>query len=515
VANTAKLFTVIQNEAYQPLHVASYQIDSLLWRLDPVGCHLTNLLLFVLGCCLWLLFIRRLGVDRWTALSGVLLFALHPSHVESVVWISCRKDVLSLCFVCGMLLLHLRSKSLWDRDHILSVVLFVCAALTKTTTLFVPLVLPLVDLLALGRTGREAVLRALPGVLVSVVLGGLVAWIWQSSGLTRQIPPEGSGLALVFTTMAHYLTTILWPFSLSPLYPVDRAPALGGAALAGLVSTAVLVVAAWLARRKAPLATLGVALFLLALVPVSNVVPLYFTVNDRYLLLPLLALPLFAATAHGLFVRWANARAIAFAAALVLAGLWGGLSFSYSQAWRTDSALWSWASRTQPGSYYVWMKLGETLRDDGAYDDASAAYERAIALEPELVPARGALLLNCLLSSDVDGPPSMLDVEKQAPVVSGYMRSLGDHRSLLLVGLHLITSGKKRCGAMIAAEAIAMDPPFEDDVLMSFAEDMLGRGHVGLAGIALQRVTAPGRANDRYRTLEKRHREASPGEFPL
>ncbi|MBN1772091.1 MAG: hypothetical protein JXB32_12555, partial [Deltaproteobacteria bacterium] len=95
-ANTVRMFGSIQNEAWQPLHTASYQLDHALWNLHPVGSHLFNLALFALGVALLLAFLRRLGAPVVVAVVGVLLFALHPSHVESVVWVSGRKDVLSL-----------------------------------------------------------------------------------------------------------------------------------------------------------------------------------------------------------------------------------------------------------------------------------------------------------------------------------------------------------------------------------------------------------------------------------
>jgi tetratricopeptide (TPR) repeat protein len=498
VANTLRMFGTIQNEAWQPLHVASYQLDHALWGLHPAGSHLFNLALFALGAALLLAFLRRLGAPVAVATVGVLLFALHPSHVESVVWVSGRKDVLSLVFVAAALLLYVRSERPFDRSYVGALACFVLAALTKTTVLFLPLWLPLLDRWALRRSWRTALRRAVPLAVVAGALGALVTWIWHAEGLTRSLGEGGSRFALAPKVLVHYASTLVWPAGLSPLYPIDRLGAFDGRAAAGLVLLAALLVLVWKARRDVPGVALGAALFLLGLLPVSNLVPMTFQVNDRYLLLPSFGLALavwgYAGALSGRVV-WRRALLGLGAAAALACGV---VSFVYSFAWRSDAALWTHAVEAQPDAYYAWMKLGETERDAGRFREADAAYARAVQLEPDLLPARGGRLLACLVRED-----AALRRERPMPLgLSGrYLQAWGDARALLDAAAATFAAGYEDCAFRILLEATEQRPPLADDLILAVAHDWLGFERPDRALALLDRVSPAGRRDPRWNDL--------------
>ncbi|NMC69166.1 MAG: tetratricopeptide repeat protein [Myxococcales bacterium] len=501
LANTARMFGAIQNEAWQPLHTASYQIDHALWGLHPFGSHLFNLALYALGACLLLVFLRRLGAPVVAAAAGVLLFALHPSHVESVVWVSGRKDVLSLVFVALSLVLYARSARPFDRRHLAAAGCFVLAALTKTTVLFLPLWLPLLDRWALRLSWRTALRRAAPLAAVAAALGALVTWIWHAEGLTRTLGEGGSRFALAPKVLLHYAATLVWPADLSPLYPIDRAGVFDGRSAAGLLLLVALLGLAWTARRAVPAVALGVALFLLGLLPVSNLIPMTFQVNDRYLLLPSFGLALavwgYAGALEGRVVLRRLLLGVAAAAALAC----GALSFSYSFAWRSDDALWTHAVEVQPGAYYAWMKLGETRRDAGRFDEADAAYARAVDLEPGLLPARGGRMLNCLVRENAERRR-----ERPMPLgLSGrYLQAWGNARAMLDVAVGAFTGGYEDCAFRILMEATEQDPPLADDLILAVARDWLNLDRSDRALALLDRVTPAGRKDPRWADLRAR-----------
>jgi len=501
LANTVRMFGTIQNEAWQPLHIASYQIDHALWGLHPFGSHLFNLALYALGAGLLLVFLRRLGAPAAAAAAGVLLFALHPSHVESVVWVSGRKDVLSLVFVALALLLYARSARPFDRRHFGAAGCFVLAALTKTTVLFLPLWLPLLDRWALRLSWRTALRRAAPLAAVAGVLGALVTWIWHAEGLTRTLGEGGSRFALAPKVLLHYAATLVWPADLSPLYPIDRTGAFDGRSAAGLLLLVALLALAWTARRAVPPVALGVALFLLGLLPVSNLIPMTFQVNDRYLLLPSFGLALavwgYAGALEGRAVPRRALLGIVVAAAV--AG--GAVSFDYSFAWRSDEALWTRAVEAQPGAYYAWMKLGETRRDAGRFEEADAAYARAVELEPDLLPARGGRLLNCLVRENAER-------RRERPMPLGlagrYLEAWGDARAMLDVAVAAFTGGYEDCAFRILIEATEQDPPLADDLILAVARDWLNLNRSDRALALLDRVTPAGRKDPRWADLRAR-----------
>lgn len=493
VSNTLAMFTRIQNEAYQPLHVASYQIDHVLWSLHPTGCHALNIALYLASLCLLFLLFTRLGAPRWLLLASLLLFALHPTHVESVAWITGRKDVLSLLFVTLSLLLHVRSRRPLDALHIGSVILFVLAALTKTTTLILPLWILVIDRLLMDRSWREALVRAAVPAVVAGALGALVLYIWHTSGLTRELPAEGSRAVLVLRSVWHYLAATLWPAGLSPVYPIDRTGAFDARALGGLVVLPVLLAAAFWLRRKRPLASAGILLYLTALIPVMNIVPLYFQHNDRYLLLPTLGLVPVLWSIHDHVKKKHNGRAILLAATGVLCVACAIATFTYSSAWRTDLALWTHATRTQPDAYYAWMKLGETLRDQGEFQQAQKAYDRAIALQPELVPARAARLLNCLVMEQHGKAVAVETLDELSGPVGAYQQASGDSKELFILGLKLHQAGFKKCSFEVFLEAVQSEPPIPDTSIMGLAKDYHNMGRHQEACLLLTHVSEQGK----------------------
>ncbi len=495
LANTARMFTTIQNEAYQPLHTASYQIDHILFGLDPAGCHAINLVLYVAAACVFFYLALVLGADRRVALAGTLLFALHPVHVESVAWITGRKDVQSLFFVAVALVLHARSKRILDGRHVASMLVFALAALTKTTTLILPLWLVILDRLLPGRPWRETLWRAAAPAGIAAGLGILVLCIWQGSGLTRDVPGLASRAALVFRTIAHYALSLAWPARLSPVYEIERDAAFDGPALLGLAILATTVAAAvWLARRSRTAAA-GIWLGLAALLPVSNVVPLWFQVNDRYLLLPTLGILFLVVGLDGI-AGSRRARTAVFAATLALGCAAGAASFVQSFAWRSDRALWERATTARPGAYYAFMKLGETYRDLGLFDEADRAYARAIELEPDLVPARGARLLACLASGDPDAPIPLSRLERYSKQVTSYMAAVGDSQALLAAGLKLYASGKKSCAERVMIEAVESEPRIPDRVIVALASDLARQGRTATACALFDRVSPPGKQSE-------------------
>ena len=160
-------FTTYDPELYVPLTMISYQIDHLLWGMNPFGFHLTNLVLHTMNALLVTLFIRllmrRLSYHLLPVLCG-LLFLVHPLHTEAVAWASARKDVLSSFFfllsVCSYLQWREREKKEERSGKLLysfSIFAFALGLLAKVSIIMLPVILLLIEWLQ-GRSLREKTL---------------------------------------------------------------------------------------------------------------------------------------------------------------------------------------------------------------------------------------------------------------------------------------------------------------------------------------------------------------------
>lgn len=398
LASLRAIWTEEHFQAFHPMHLMSYWLD-VPW-VGPNGpvLHAVNLVLWIIALGLVLEVFERLGLPRWAALLGTLLYGLHPAQVEAVCWATGRKEILALGFSCGAVLLHLRSARALDRAAWGSRLLFVLAALSKTTVLPLPMLLFLIDVLLRGVSAKQALLRQVPTLLIAAGLGAVVVAIWRGAEMIRPdtAGEEATGSAgLVMATFTHHLGTALWPAATSPVYPIHRGGAFPAAAWLGPSALVLGSVAAWrLGARRALFAAAG---FTVMLMPVSNVIPVYFQVQDRYLSLPLLPLAFGAgaaiahgsayASAHGRSaLRWAP-HALAIAAVVAL----GLRTSQYSLAWSSDARLWRHAVSAHPDAFYAWMKLGEIRRDRGDFAGAIRAYRRAIAVSPDLRLGHAAL----------------------------------------------------------------------------------------------------------------------------
>jgi tetratricopeptide (TPR) repeat protein len=308
--------------SYHPLHILSYALDSLVWGLErPAGFHATNVALFAACCALVVLVARSFGCSaRGAALAGVL-FAVHPSHVESVAWLTGRKDVLSGVFLLLALLVRERPR--------LAVFFFLLALASKTTAAALAPFLVLDAWLA-RRPGEEARLRAFVRFVPFLVLAA--GWIVIEALAQKSVggvKVRGGGplesVAVVLRSLAWYPARFVWPHPLTPR------PSLGGSPLGSLAVLAFAVAPAFFDRRLAR----AIAFFFLALAPVSNVVPLANEVQDRYLFLPSIAACCVAGELAGRRKWWG--LPLAALAVFLLARS----TARYEGAWRSDAALWT------------------------------------------------------------------------------------------------------------------------------------------------------------------------------
>ncbi|HTU62550.1 MAG TPA: hypothetical protein VMF89_29015, partial [Polyangiales bacterium] len=362
-----RMFTTVQFEAYHPLHLLSYWLD-VPWvgthdlQLTATAVHCVSLGLWIAALSLSYELMRRLGAPLWAALLGTLVFGVHPAQVEVVCWASGRKDVLALLFSAASLLVQLSAAGPYSGRAWLSRGLYVCALLSKTTALPLPLVALALDCLARKRTLRESLLWQLPSLLLGVGVSFAVLSIWREHSMVRQtLGDEGLGLVRFVQTLGHQLRTAVWPSRVSPMYSTHSIAhwQLGRTLLCG----AYLVACVLALRSTRGLMAAGLVGFGLFLLPASNLVPLYFPLQDRYASLPLFALGLAIAGAGIAAPSTAKqkkpTRNFAIDAGYVALIFLCLRTVQYAGVWQSELRLWGHAVRAQPDADYAYLKLGE------------------------------------------------------------------------------------------------------------------------------------------------------------
>ena len=398
-AALARMFSSVQFEAYHPLHLLSYWLDvPLASALAGPDSTLTAFVVHSVSLALWLVALQQvfallceLGVPVWAAALGTLFAGVHPAQVEVVSWASARKDVLALLFCAASLRAQLSAAGPWTSRAWLARGLYVCALLSKTTALPLPLFGLCLAVWVRNRPLRAALLWQLPSLLLGAGVSVAVLSIWQEHSMVRGTL-GGPGLALLRAsqTLGHQLLTALWPARVAPMYSTHSIGELSWVRSSACVAYVIACVLAWRARRGLTLT--GLLGFGLWLLPASNLVPLYFPLQDRYVSLPLFSLGcaiagLAPAAAPARDPRRFQLRNLGYL--LLLCAL--VRTVSYAGVWESEPRLWGHAVRTQPDAEYARLKLGEVRREAGDFEGAIRAYRNAIALVPQRKLAHAGL----------------------------------------------------------------------------------------------------------------------------
>jgi len=288
---------------WHPLTWLSLMLDCTLFGLNPRADHLVNLGLHATGTLLLFLFLRQLTGSRGRAFFVAALFAVHPLHVQSVAWISERKDVLSGCLAMLALLAYTRyCRTKQRRDFGFVVLLFALGLMAKPMLVTLPVIMLLLDFWPLDRAplSRRAVAAWRPLLIEKIPLFGLCVasslvtlWAQNSGGAVvsmEHIPWSNRGLHAV-VAYAGYLGKLVWPARLAIFYPFPRVrpePLVWCGALVLLVLPAIF---GWRRRRSQPYLLVGWLWFLVMLLPVIGLVQAGSqALADRYMYLPSIGL---------------------------------------------------------------------------------------------------------------------------------------------------------------------------------------------------------------------------------
>ncbi|MGH7536029.1 MAG: tetratricopeptide repeat protein [Gemmatimonadales bacterium] len=410
---------------YQPLTWLTFGLDYVLWGMNPVGYHLTSLMLHMATTVVFYAVAVRLLAAALPAVGdpiaaklgaavAAVLFAVHPLRVESVAWATERRDVLCGLFYLLAVLAYLRAckgaagEGLWQqRWYWGAVALGGLALLSKSMAVSLPVVLLVLDVYPLGRLGGRAGWRGEVGWRVLMEKAPFVVLSGAASVIALKALDAGNVLIAQLSALdrvaisLYSLVFLLWkmvvPLTLSPLYelPVRIEPLSWPYVGAAVVVVTISATAFRLRRRCPGLAAVWVS-YVVILLPVLGIVQNGGSqiAADRYTYVAGLGWALLAgagmeawvAAERRRLVRPQRAMVLGGAAVAVIAVALGALTWRQAQVWHDPKSLWTHALSTHP-SAIAYHNLGVLIFRQGELAEAVRHYRQAVALKPDYAAA--------------------------------------------------------------------------------------------------------------------------------
>ena len=374
---------------YAPLHIVSYMLDYTLWGLNPAGYIFHNIVLHALNGYLLYLLLLRFSTALYPSVFAALLFVVHPVQVESVVWISQRKNVLAMLFFLLSFYFYscFRKESVGaSRKHYaLSLLFFACSLLAKSVTVVLPAILFLYDFCI----DRRKLLKSIPDKLPFIAFAGIVSFIALLSqseeyGGGGRTDLHGGGAWSTLLTMLpvfiSYARMVLVPAGLSIVYSPQIKTGFDADVLFSFLIICFLSVAGYFLYRRNRVLFFWYAFIPLAILPVSQLIPIVTLINDRYLYFPMLGV----AACFGFLVQHLSAKSagrwtgVLSACFLLIVVIYGVASFQRASVWKNALVLWQDAAEKQPDSAVAWFVLGDIYGKQGDPVSAVKLMERSL-----------------------------------------------------------------------------------------------------------------------------------------
>jgi tetratricopeptide (TPR) repeat protein len=376
---------------FHPVTSLTFYLNYLVGGLDPFGYHLVNVIIHGLNAVLTFVFLFQILGHRalWTAAAVAAIFAIHPSHVEAVVWITARKDVMCTFFILLSLIAnHYRVRadrtSRWRLETAVFAT-FVCAALSKPYGVIVPALVLSMDALVYKKSWRQSAIRQIPYMIISA---GLVAYNISIHRDPQALPVERLDNPLLLATkgFCFYTAASLFPRNLHVWYDHDtfRLPAFYIAVCTVLWPA----IAAGMIRLKTRrnILLFFSLFFVITIGPILKIIHFGgdFIVADRFTYLPSTAIWVLLAVVIGaagpMSKTKAGALIVLFA---VTSGIYVTMTVAQIRVWGSSELLWRNAILQSPETPYPYIALGNLQLKEGEFELARQSFAGALEVWPD------------------------------------------------------------------------------------------------------------------------------------
>jgi tetratricopeptide (TPR) repeat protein len=406
-------FSLDSPSQYFPLVYTTFRVERALWGLNPSGYHWINLLLHVANALLvWRVLVRLKMPGAW--LAGAI-FALHPVQVESVAWITERKNVLMgffflLTLLAWIAFVNERTKRPW-RFYALALVLYVLALSAKTTACTLPAALLLILWLQKKPISWQRILQVIPFFFLGLGMSLVTVW-WEryhqgTRGLLFALGPI-ERILITSRAVWFYLSKLIWPsnltfiypkWNISPAHPLDYAWLLAGIALCAVIY--------FVRRYVGRSVEIAAAFFVATLSPVLGFIMLYtfrYTfVADHYQYLASIGpIALASAGVAKLADNFKRRRPLILSVAVCLIVTLALLTWRQAAMYGDIEALWRTTLARNPSCWMAHNNLGIVLFQKGNSDEAIDHYRTTLEMQPDFWDADYNLGIALLKKGQVD-----------------------------------------------------------------------------------------------------------------
>jgi tetratricopeptide (TPR) repeat protein len=382
-SNLEMMFTRPVQGNYHPLTMLTLALNYSFSGFEPWSYHVFNLIFHLVNCFLvFRLAMVLSGNNLIIAFTTSLLFGIHPMHVESVAWVSERKDVLySLFFLAGLISYTKYVDTDSRKNYVLTIIFLILSLLSKPAAVIFPVVLFCIDLLRKRSFDIRLLTEKIPFFLLSLIMAYITYTAQQEKGATAGADIFGLGTRILmgFYGIMMYFIKMVLPIDLSPFYPFAPVnkdlPATYY--IAPLFSLALFVLIFYSLKRNRVVA-FGILFYLANLLLVLQFIPIGSAIiADRYTYLPYIGFFYIAGWfvdryLHGNFLR---SLYLIIPVALIL----GILTFKQSGIWSSGATLWDHAIKTEP-SARAYSNRGSIYKEQKKYEEAISCYNEAIKI---------------------------------------------------------------------------------------------------------------------------------------
>lgn len=415
--------TTVVAALWHPLTMFSFAVDYAIWGFNPFGYHLTNILFHTANTFLVFVLVVRLAEGKTNsplplfikdrargyysliaASVSTLLFGIHPLHVESVAWVSERKDVLSAFFFLLTLLAYLKYTSAGGSRrpvfYAVCLLTFLLALMSKPMAVSLPAVLLILDYYPLGRLeakkGINGILREKIPFFAFSLLSSLIT-IWASQlGEALQPVEDYPFIERLFTAgraFVFYLVKMVLPFNLAPYYPQPvKIDIFTIEYMGSFMLLVVITIFCMLSLKRNKLFSAAWLYYIITLVPVIGIVKVGgHSMADRYTYLPSLGPFLLAGVGVAIFYGGRSnklCRLTAIITLLFLSTILGIRTIKQIAVWKDSINLWSYEIKHFPTTVYkAYNNRGNAYAEQGRIDEAIEEYRTVLRLKPDYAEA--------------------------------------------------------------------------------------------------------------------------------
>ncbi|HAH33091.1 MAG TPA: hypothetical protein DCL44_12335 [Elusimicrobia bacterium] len=404
--NIRTFFSKAYVGCYLPLTMLTYAFDYRLFGLNPASFHFTNLFIHLLNVILVFIFIQKLAGEKKISTIAALIFAIHPMHVESVAWLSERKDVLYSFFFLSSLICYLNYlKDSFRLKHLFyCLILFICSLLSKPAAIPLPLVLILLDYYySRDALNKKAIIEKIPFFILAIIFGVILLFTQNKFEAITQTFYFYERFFLTSYAIVFYVIKMIAPLNLCAMYyypaksngflPIEYylAPLLIVAVIYGIYKSGV---------HKKHLIS-GFLFYLITIILIIQIKPVGSSiVSDRYSYIPYIGLSFIAGYFYVFFVS-KNAKLKLPLNLLILCSVltFSVLTWKRNRVWADSLTLWTDVANKHPNVYHAWSSLGFEKIAHKDYKGAVEAYNVALALKDTVITRNDRGIAQCYLNN--------------------------------------------------------------------------------------------------------------------